>query len=131
LLLRKESAVLGSTRAQQRRVEQDRERAQARLVSAWTGELHLGELDEWVLHMHLRNASDEPVSDVEAHFLVDGTAMVAHWRVLGPGEDRLDPAVVPGRGTERPRVGDAHIIFTDAEGRRWERLGGALKRVME
>lgn len=135
LLLRKESAALKANREQILRAERDRERAQARLVSAWVGDIHastpVGQREKWIVHLHVRNGSDEPVSDVEVHVLVEDTQMVRRCPVLGPGVNDIDPIGIPRSDSEHPNVGEAHILFTDAEGRRWERLGSELSRVFE
>lgn len=55
-----------------------------------------------------------------------GFTMTSVFRTLRPGENRLDPGFHRGDGREPPPMDDIHSLFTDAEGRRWERLGNDL-----
>jgi hypothetical protein len=130
-----------------REVEEDRRRAQARLVSAWTTPRRIetaGPELKLEFIVVLKNGSDEPVhevwltlvpdsspfaSDPEAARAEDGTVKDpdTDWgnvELVPPGET-FNVAVMPGRYPIKKLV--LGISFTDSQGRRWRRLpGGTL-----
>jgi hypothetical protein len=142
--------LLAKELAARREVEQDRRRAQARLVSAWQEprfDTAPSGKSTATFVVILKNSSEEPVyevwltlvpdtstfaSDPEAVWGDDGAAKEADTEssrggMVPPGET-VDVLVMPGRyPTKRLVLG---LSFTDSQGRRWKRLpNGTLVEV--
>jgi len=119
--------LLGKELAARREQEEDRRRAQARLVNAWLG-VKTRESDGEEYSAVVKNDSDEPIYQVfttagpaVGRFASDPEAgrgqaeVVDHdWIMLLPGDAREGP--LPG-----PLL-SISLSFTDSQGRRWKRL---------
>lgn len=83
------------------------------------------------LLIKIHNGSDEVISDVRAIVVsADGTDLGLDpigWTDVGPGQDIEITTFTPDRGLVRGEL-RLRIEFTDAGGRKWSRLGGALRR---
>ncbi|MGY1773486.1 hypothetical protein [Blastococcus sp. SYSU D00813] len=115
----------------------DRRQEQARKVSAWSGAVVVTPDGYHVrVPFQVRNLSDELITDVSARLVTlddkDIGPAPHDWKYadLEPGgtagftlEERLD---LGWSGVDAARV---RVVFTDAAGRRWRRVGGQLRRV--
>lgn len=125
--------------------QRERKRSQARSVSGWVpggptlvpagmpigGSPIIGQEDRVELLIAIHNGSNEIISDVEARVVSpDGDDLHVEglrWTDIGPGQrvelshSQLDDGSI--RGEVRLKV-----QFTDAAGRRWERVGSSLHR---
>jgi hypothetical protein len=124
----------------------EQRRAQARRISGWVpGGVTLlkagtplnsmpavAEVDSVQTKLMIRNDSDELVSNLEATLVAaDGGDLgepPLRWTDVGPGQHiELDQLMADtGRVRDPVRL---RITFVDAGGRRWERLGGSLRRI--
>ncbi|MFL5964072.1 MAG: hypothetical protein ACJ757_14385 [Gaiellaceae bacterium] len=128
--------------------QREQRRAQARRVSGWVPggvsliragtplKLPIGrvEFDLVQVKLMIRNDSQELVSDLEATIVAAdggdlGVASLA-WIDVGPGQHIELDQTMPDTGKVRDPV-RLKISFVDATGRRWERLGGNLRRVRD
>lgn len=121
LLLRKERASLEILRA-------DRRREQAGLVTAWLEDLGSTEAGRFLVRLHVRNGSEEPVSDVSAE--CDGwSGLVPFYQreVLPPAMNDATERTVAARpitehgGFRLSAPAAVTLTFTDARGVRWRR----------
>jgi hypothetical protein len=131
--------LLAKELAARQEQEEDRRRAQARLVNAWPGvrSRRSDGGEEYAYFAVVKNNSDEPIYDVyttaapmDGRFASDpeaarGQAQVINydWKNLLPGDSR--EGGLPG-----PRFLAIGLSFTDSQGRRWKRLpNGTLTEV--
>lgn len=125
--------------------QREMRREQARRISGWVpGGVSLikagtplplprgrAQVDLVQVKLMIRNDSQELVSDLEATLVAAdggdiGVAPVG-WVDVGPGQHiELDQSM-PDTGKVRDPV-RLRISFVDAAGKRWERLGGELRR---
>jgi hypothetical protein len=126
--------------------QREMRREQARRISGWVpGGVSLikagtplplprgrAQVDLVQVKLMIRNDSQELVSDLEATLVAadGGDLGVAPlgWVDVGPGQHiELDQSM-PDTGKVRDPV-RLRISFVDAAGKRWERLGGKLRRI--
>jgi hypothetical protein len=138
--------LLAKELAARREQEEDRRRAQARLVNAWLAMKWVkssdpdDELQGWII---VNNASDEPVYQVkltvvrtDSGFASDPEAARGQAPTI---EEDLPLPLLPQEHSERwaPaewKLGTWHVVlglsFTDSQGRRWKRVpDGSLTEV--
>jgi hypothetical protein len=88
--------------------------------------------DRVQIKLMIRNGSTDLVSDVEATVTsADGMSLglpPMGWTDIGPGQDIDIDSSYPDNGRVRDPV-RLRVRFTDSAGRRWERLGGDLRRI--
>ncbi len=114
-------------RRDKREAAEEARGAQARLVVAWTNETK-GEASTYNVIGHVRNASSEPVFDVEIQVADEGSSQNATWSTPGL------PMVLPPQAVGEFKLYEVSTVrldlrFTDANGRKWRRVGGDLKQV--
>lgn len=124
--------LLAKELSARREQEEDRRRAQARLVAGWVA---MPEQDpqapaNWVFGVVVRNGSDEPIHDVNAVMVPAGSPYASDPEATPPAIAAvrvLRESMPPGETIEqRLRMvpimpGSFGMSFTDAAGRRWKR----------
>jgi hypothetical protein len=118
----------GRELAARRAAAEDREKDQARLISAWAQMSSEGGLGT----VMLRNGSGEPAYDVSIYGtsdVYDEPPIVFQLAVLPPGET-IDTRAHPP-GPYMAEIPPMDLAFTDSRGTRWRRLaaGAQLEKV--
>jgi hypothetical protein len=125
--------------------QRDRKRSQARSVSGWVpggpslvpAGMQIGaspfvaQQDRVELQVWIHNRSGEIISDVSARVVsADGEDLGVEglkWTDIGPGQTIELGHSQPDDGSIRGEL-RLKVEFTDAAGRRWERVGSSLRR---
>lgn len=134
-------ALLRITRGEQRDLQSEKHQAQARLISAWSGQIQQVTGDIHDVTCTLQNSSDEPIYGMRA-------AVGNHWRAENIRYAELDlEYIMPPKSCrdkttslELPRTTaessesslPVELLFRDAAGRYWHRdRYGGLTRIAE